>query len=69
VATGSTLMDYLQDLRIEEAKRLLEGSGRSADNVSFEVGYDDASCFRPLFRRRTGLSPVQYRRRFASHPD
>ncbi|MBL8541903.1 MAG: helix-turn-helix domain-containing protein [Betaproteobacteria bacterium] len=63
-ATGLTLIDYLQNLRIEEAKRLLETSARSADDISFEVGYEDASFFRRLFRRRTGLSPVQYRRVF-----
>lgn len=63
-ATGLTLIDYLQNLRIEEAKRLLETSARSADEISFEVGYEDASFFRRLFRRRTGLSPVQYRRVF-----
>lgn len=63
-ATGLTLIDYLQNLRIEEAKRLLETSPRSADEISFEVGYDDASFFRRVFRRRTGLSPVQYRRVF-----
>jgi transcriptional regulator GlxA family with amidase domain len=63
-ATGLTLIDYLQNLRIEEAKRLLESSERSADDISFEVGYDDASFFRRLFRRRTGLSPIQYRRLF-----
>jgi transcriptional regulator GlxA family with amidase domain len=63
-ATGLTLIDYLQNLRIEEAKRLLETSERSADDISFEVGYDDASFFRRLFRRCTGLTPVQYRRVF-----
>ncbi|HET9663215.1 MAG TPA: helix-turn-helix domain-containing protein [Burkholderiales bacterium] len=65
-ATGLTLIDYLQNLRIEEAKRLLESSERSADDISFEVGYEDASFFRRLFKRRTGLTPVQYRRIF--HP-
>jgi transcriptional regulator GlxA family with amidase domain len=63
-ATGLTLIDYLQNLRIEEAKRLLEASVRSADDISFEVGYEDASFFRRLFKRRTGLTPVQYRRVF-----
>ena len=63
-ATGLALIDYLQDLRIEEAKRLLESSTRSADAISAAVGYEDASFFRRLFRRRTGLTPVRYRRMF-----
>jgi transcriptional regulator GlxA family with amidase domain len=63
-ATGVTLIDYLQNLRIEEAKRLLETSEQAANEISFEVGYEDASFFRRLFKRCTGLTPVQYRRVF-----
>ena len=63
-ATGLTLMDYLQNLRIEAAKRLLESSKRSADAISAEVGYEDASFFRRIFKRRTGLTPLRYRRMF-----
>lgn len=63
-ATGLTLIDYLQNLRIEEAKRLLESSKRSADAISAAVGYEDASFFRRIFKRRTGLTPVRYRRMF-----
>jgi transcriptional regulator GlxA family with amidase domain len=63
-ATGLTLIDYLQNLRIEEAKRLLESSDDSADDVSAAVGYEDASFFRRLFNRRAGLSPARYRRMF-----
>lgn len=63
-STGLTLMDYLQNLRIEEARRLLETSKRSADAISADVGYEDASFFRRIFKRRTGLTPVHYRRMF-----
>jgi transcriptional regulator GlxA family with amidase domain len=64
IATGSTLIDYLQNLRVEEAKRFLEGSKMAVDEISFEVGYEDPSFFRRLFKRRTGLTPSQYRRMF-----
>ena len=67
-ATGHALIDYLQNLRIEEAKRLLEAGERPAEEVSAEVGYEDASFFRRLFRRSTGLSPGQYRRMFGTVP-
>src|SRR5687768_5038729 len=63
-ATGLTLIDYLQNLRIEEAKRLLETCDRAVDEISYEVGYEDASFFRRLFKRRTGLAPARYRRMF-----
>ena len=63
-ATGTTLIDYVQNLRIEEAKRKLESERTAVDEISAEVGYEDPSFFRRLFRRRTGLSPRDYRRLF-----
>ena len=56
-ATGTTLINHVQNLRIEEAKTLLETTDRPADEISSEVGYEDSSFFRRLFKRRTGLSP------------
>lgn len=63
-ATGNTLIEHLQFLRIEEAKHLLETRQIPIDEVSAEVGYLDASFFRRLFKRLTGLSPGKYRRMF-----
>jgi transcriptional regulator GlxA family with amidase domain len=63
-ATGSSLIGYVQNLRIEEAKRLLETGQMSADEVSASVGYENFSFFRRLFKRGTGLTPGQYRRMF-----
>jgi len=63
-ATGSTLIEYLQNLRIEEAKRLLESGSMPVDEISYEVNYEDPSFFRRLFKRLTGLTPSQYRRLF-----
>ncbi len=64
IAMGSSLIDYLQNLRVEEAKRLLEATEMPVDEISFDVGYEDPSFFRRLFKRRTGLTPSQYRRMF-----
>lgn len=64
MATGSTLIDYLQNLRIEEAKSRLETSAISFDEICTEVGYENPGFFRRLFKRRTGLTPGQYRRMF-----
>lgn len=63
-ATGVTLIDYLQNVRVEEAKRLLESGHMPVDEISVEVSYQDASFFRRLFKRRTGMTPSQYRRMF-----
>ncbi|MBX3724510.1 MAG: helix-turn-helix domain-containing protein [Xanthomonadales bacterium] len=63
-ATGSSIIERLQDLRIERAKRLLESGEGSIDGISAAVGYEDASFFRRLFRRRTGVGPGDYRRMF-----
>ncbi|HEX6218319.1 MAG TPA: helix-turn-helix domain-containing protein [Sphingomicrobium sp.] len=65
-ATGLTLIDYVQNLRIEHAKRLLETSGEAVDEVAAAAGYDNPSFFRRLFKRRCGLAPAEYRRLFAS---
>ena len=64
-ATGTALIDYVQNLRIDEARRLLEEASQAADEVSAQVGYEDASFFRRVFKRLTGLSPGAYRRMFS----
>ena len=64
IATGSSLIERLQDLRVEAAKQLLEASTLPVDEISVDVGYEDASFFRRLFKRRTSLTPSQYRRMF-----
>ncbi len=63
-ATGTTLMDYVQNLRIEEAKRLLEVSELPFDEIAACVGYENPGFFRRLFKRRTGLIPSHYRKMF-----
>jgi transcriptional regulator GlxA family with amidase domain len=63
-ATGTSLIEYVQNLRIEEAKHVLESEPVPVDAVSAEAGYADASFFRRLFKRLTGLTPAQYRRMF-----
>jgi len=65
-ATGLTPMDYIHALRLEEAKQMLETSDVTIEGIAVDVGYEDASFFNRLFRRKVGLTPAQYRRRFAS---
>ncbi|MEQ9565534.1 MAG: helix-turn-helix domain-containing protein, partial [Pseudomonadales bacterium] len=63
-ATGNSLIGYIQNLRIEEAKRLLETTHIPIDEISYRISYEDTSFFRRLFKRLTGLTPSQYRRIF-----
>jgi len=63
-ATGLTPVAYVQRLRIEDAKRRLERTEASVDEISWRVGYEDAAFFRRLFKRTTGLAPGAYRKRF-----
>lgn len=65
-ATGLTPLQYVHTLRLEEAKQMLETTDLPIDAVAGEVGYEDASFFRRLFRREVGLSPNVYRRRFGA---
>jgi transcriptional regulator GlxA family with amidase domain len=64
MATGCAPIVYLQNLRVEAARRLLESDEQPVEAVGAAVGYEDASFFRRLFRRTTGVSPGEYRRMF-----
>lgn len=63
-ATGLSPLDYVHTLRLEEAKQLLESGDLPVEAIAWEVGYQDAGFFGRLFRRKVGLTPAQYRRRF-----
>jgi transcriptional regulator GlxA family with amidase domain len=57
-------IDYVQRLRIEDAKRRLERSDAPIDEISWQVGYEDPAFFRRLFKRMTQLAPGAYRKKF-----
>ncbi|QIB64856.1 GlxA family transcriptional regulator [Kineobactrum salinum] len=65
LATGLTPIDYVLNLRLEEARHLLETSAAPVEAVAEMVGYQDAGFFRRKFRQRLGLTPAEYRRKFA----
>ena len=67
-ATGLSPIAYVQRLRIEEAKRRLERTGASVDEISWQVGYEEPAFFRRLFKRVAGVTPAAYRRRFSIPP-
>jgi transcriptional regulator GlxA family with amidase domain len=63
-ATGHAPIDYVQRLRVEEAKRRLERTDAPVDEISWKVGYEDPAFFRRLFKRVTGVTAGAYRRKF-----
>jgi transcriptional regulator GlxA family with amidase domain len=60
-ATGRSPMEYVQAVRIEEARQLLETSSQPVAEVGGQVGYEDTAYFRRLFKKRTGLTPAAHR--------
>ncbi len=63
-ATGNTPIEYLQRVKVETAKKTLETSRKTINEVMYEVGYSDVKSFREVFRKITGMSPLEYRSRF-----
>ncbi|HYM36393.1 MAG TPA: helix-turn-helix domain-containing protein, partial [Steroidobacteraceae bacterium] len=64
-ATGRLPGAYVQTLRMSGAKEMLEQGGMSVQSVSSKTGYEDVAFFRALFKRHTGMTPAEYRTRFA----
>ena len=63
-ATGNTPLEYLQRVKIESAKRTFETSRKTINEVMYEVGYSDIKAFREVFRKITGMSPLEYRNKY-----
>jgi transcriptional regulator GlxA family with amidase domain len=63
-ATGNTVMEYLQRVKMEAAKKELETGRKTVSEVMYEVGYSDTKAFRDVFRKMTGLTPIEYRNRY-----
>ena len=63
-ATGNTPVEYLQRVKIESAKKTFETTRKTINEVMYEVGYSDVKAFREVFRKITGLSPLEYRNKY-----
>ncbi|MDQ0106719.1 transcriptional regulator GlxA family with amidase domain [Chitinophaga terrae (ex Kim and Jung 2007)] len=62
--TGNTVVEYIQRIKIEAAKRDFESSDKTINEVISDVGYIDSKAFRTIFKRITGLTPMEYRNKF-----
>jgi transcriptional regulator GlxA family with amidase domain len=63
-ATGNTPLEYSQRVKIEAAKKAFESSRKTINEVMYDVGYSDVKAFREVFRKITGMSPLEYRNKY-----
>lgn len=63
-ATKNSVLEYVHRVRIEAAKRQFESSRKNINEVMYEVGYTDTKAFRDLFKKITGLTPIDYRNKY-----
>lgn len=63
-ATGNTVQEYIHRIKIEGAKRSFENSRKNISEVMYDVGYTDTKAFRTMFKKITGLTPVEYRNKY-----
>lgn len=63
-ATNNSVLEYIHRVKIEAAKRSFESSRKNINEVMFDVGYTDTKAFRTLFKKITGLTPIEYRNKY-----
>lgn len=63
-ATGNTVLEYVQRVKVEVAKKNLETGRRSISDVMYDVGYSNINAFRKVFKMYTGMSPLEYKERY-----
>ena len=63
-ATNNTPVEYIQRVKIEAAKKQFESSDKNVNEVMYHVGYSDTKFFRTVFKKITGLSPIEYRNKY-----
>jgi len=63
-STGNTVIEYIQRIKIEAAKRDFETSTKNVNEVIYDVGYIDTKTFRTMFKKVTGLTPLEYRNKY-----
>ncbi len=63
-ATSNTVIEYIQRVKIEAAKKSFETTRKNINEIMYDVGYSDTKAFRTVFRKITGLSPIEYRSKY-----
>ncbi len=63
-ATANTVTEYIQRVKMEAAKKSFETSRKNINEIMYDVGYNDNKSFRTIFRKNTGLSPIEYKNKY-----
>lgn len=63
-ATMNTPSEYIQRVKVEAAKKSFESLAENVNEVMYNVGYSDPKAFRDVFKKHTGLSPNDYKRKY-----
>ncbi len=63
-ATNNTVLEYIHRIKIEAAKRSFENSRKNINEVMMDIGYSDTKAFRIIFKKITGLTPIEYRNKY-----
>ena len=61
--TSQTFKEYITNIRVKKARELLRSTAQSSSEIAYQVGYVDPHYFSSVFRKKTGLSPKEYRNR------
>jgi transcriptional regulator GlxA family with amidase domain len=64
-SAGNSIMEYIQRVKVEFAKKHLEGGRKTVNEITYETGYNDIDAFRKVFKKFTDLSPIEYRKKYA----
>jgi transcriptional regulator GlxA family with amidase domain len=62
--TGNSILEYIQRVKVEYAKKHLESGRKTVSEIIYETGYNDVDAFRKVFKKITDLSPVEYRKKY-----
>lgn len=64
--TGNSILEYIQRVKVEFAKKHLEAGRKTVNEIIYETGYNDIDAFRKVFKKFTDLSPVDYRKKYSN---
>ncbi|HEY0356576.1 MAG TPA: AraC family transcriptional regulator, partial [Flavisolibacter sp.] len=64
--TYNSIVEYVQRVRIEAAKMSLERNRENVNEAMYKAGYTDVKAFRTIFRKYTGLSPLEYKNKYSN---